>query len=50
MSHERADQKGFPLRPVPHKIREDSSLVRLAQEVESALTLRIGEDPVLQDL
>lgn len=49
MSHERADQKGFPARPAPHKIKEEPMLVRLAQEIDSALTLRIGEERILFD-
>ncbi|MNK97650.1 hypothetical protein D3C87_1179940 [compost metagenome] len=45
-SHERMDQKGFPSRPGPNKIREDSMIVRLAQEVDQALMLRMGKERV----
>lgn len=42
LSHERTDQKGFPNRPGPNKISEESMLVRLCQEIDSALTVRMG--------
>ncbi len=45
-SHERMDQKGYPNRPGSNKIREDSMLVRLAQEVDQALLLRMGKEKV----
>ena len=45
-SHERMDQKGFPSRPGPNKIREDSMIVRLAHEVDQALMLRMGKERV----
>lgn len=45
-SHERMDQKGFPSRPGPNKIREDSMIVRLAQEVDQALMVRMGKERV----
>lgn len=44
LSHERADQKGFPNRPGPNKISEESMLVRLCQEIDDALTLRMGQE------
>jgi len=42
LSHERTDQKGFPNRPGPSKISEESMLVRLCQEIDNALTIRMG--------
>jgi hypothetical protein len=45
-SHERMDQKGFPARPGANKIREDSMIVRLAQEVDQVLMLRMGKERV----
>jgi len=45
-SHERNDQKGFPHRPAALKIKEESMLVRLSQEVDSALTLKMGDERV----
>lgn len=42
LSHERTDQKGFPNRPGGNKITEESMLVRLCQEIDSALTIRMG--------
>ncbi|MNT49968.1 hypothetical protein D3C72_1868550 [compost metagenome] len=46
LSHERSDQKGFPNRPAALKIREESMLVRIAQEIDSALTLRMGDERI----
>jgi hypothetical protein len=46
LSHERSDQKGFPNRPGAVKIKEESMIVRIAQEVDSALTLRMGQDRI----
>lgn len=43
LSHERSDQKGFPNRPASNKITEDSALVRLSQEIDQTLTIRMGE-------
>ncbi|WP_413289021.1 HD-GYP domain-containing protein [Bdellovibrio sp. HCB337] len=43
LSHERTDQKGFPNQPSPNKITEDSALVRLSQEIDQCLTIRMGD-------
>lgn len=46
LSHERSDQKGFPNRPGANKLSEESMLVRLCQEIDNALTLRMGQEKV----
>ena len=46
LSHERSDQKGFPNRPGPNKLSEECMLVRLCQEIDNALTLRMGQEKV----
>lgn len=43
MSHERADQKGFPHRPRTDKLTEESMLVRLCWDLDCRTQVRMGE-------
>ncbi|QDK38047.1 HD-GYP domain-containing protein [Bdellovibrio sp. NC01] len=46
MSHERMDQKGFPNKPAAVKMKEEPMIIRLAQELDDALTIKLGKERV----
>lgn len=43
-THERMDQKGFPNRPRPDKLREEAMLVQLCWELDEQSQVRMGEE------
>lgn len=46
LSHERADQRGFPNRVRPEKLTEEAMLIRLCWELDSQSQIRMGEKKV----
>jgi response regulator RpfG family c-di-GMP phosphodiesterase len=42
-SHERSDQKGFPNRPRPEKIPQESMLIHISEMIDRASLIRMGE-------
>lgn len=46
MSHERIDQKGFPNKPAAIKMKEEPMIIRLAQELDDALTIKLGKERI----